>query len=126
MELAGAILADFALDRPLLRRTLRRLARWLKPNAAGGVKSVGGARGGTIEGSRLMSSMINVGQLLRTRIQHPPHTALTAADRRHLQDVERIAEALARQAGAPAEEWPFFVEPAESLIRLSQRWTNGC
>lgn len=50
---------------------------------------------------------------------------LSEADQRHLSDVERIAKTLAKQGGAPADEWPFFVEPAESLIRLSIRWTEG-
>jgi hypothetical protein len=59
--------------------------------------------------------------------RHPNiHQGLTDVDQHHLSDVERIAKTLAKQGGAPADEWPFFVEPAEALVRLSMRWTTGC
>lgn len=41
-------------------------------------------------------------------------------------DIERMAKTLAGQNGAPKQEWPRFVDTAQSLIRLSQRWTQGC
>jgi hypothetical protein len=67
----------------------------------------------------------NVRQFFGSHVPHLHHVGLSASDQRHLEDVERIAHSLAKQAGAPADEWPFFVEPAESLIRLSRRWTEG-
>jgi hypothetical protein len=69
---------------------------------------------------------LNIRQFFGDHVPHPQHAGLLASDRQHLSDVERIAAALAEQAGAPSDEWPFFVEPAESLIRLSRRWTEGC
>jgi hypothetical protein len=68
----------------------------------------------------------NVRQFFGSQLPHPQHVGLSASDQRHLEDVERIAHSLAKQAGAPPDEWPFFVEPAESLMRLSRRWTEAC
>lgn len=69
--------------------------------------------------------LLNFRQFFGPHVPHPHHAGLNSSDRHHLEDVERIAETLAKQAGAPADEWPFYVEPAESLIRLSQRWMDN-
>jgi hypothetical protein len=69
---------------------------------------------------------MNFREFFGGHVPHPRQCGLRDSDRRHLEDVEAIAKSLAKQGGAPPDEWPFFVEPAESLIRLSIRWTEGC
>ena len=70
--------------------------------------------------------LVNFRQFFGSQVRHPHHAVLLDRDREHLEDIERIAATLAIQGGAPASEWPFFVEAAESLVRLSRRWTAGC
>jgi hypothetical protein len=72
--------------------------------------------------------LMDIGQYFRKHTAHPfaahshHHDGLDPADDRHLDDVERIARALAHQGGAPADEWPFFTEAAESYMRLSAKY----
>jgi hypothetical protein len=57
---------------------------------------------------------------------HLPTQGLIGETQQHVADVERIARTLAHQSNAPDDAWPMFVEPAETMIRLSRRWAEVC
>jgi len=57
---------------------------------------------------------------------HAPIAPLSETEARRVSDVERIARTLASQLAAPAEKWPFFVEPAEELIRYNTLLIESC
>ena len=63
--------------------------------------------------------LMNFREFFGGHVPHPRQCGLRDSDRRHLEDVEAIAKSLAKQGGAPPDEWPFFVEPAEFLLQLT-------
>jgi len=69
--------------------------------------------------------LISINQFFAKHTSLAP-SPLTETDQRNIADIERIARSLAEQGGAPAQDWPLFVEPAESLVRLSKKWTEIC
>jgi len=69
--------------------------------------------------------VVNVSQFFGVQVSLAPASP-SETERQGLVDIERIAKTLARQAKAPLDQWPVFFEPAESLIRLSKKWTEGC
>jgi len=69
--------------------------------------------------------LMSLGQIFEKYVPHV-HSDVSRVERQHAADVERIARSLALQGGAPAEQWPLFVGPAETLIRFSRQWTNIC
>jgi hypothetical protein len=72
-------------------------------------------------------SLMTIGEFLHKVVPHHlPTQGLTGANQQHVADVERIARTLAHQNNAPDDAWPMFVEPAETMIRLSRRWAEVC
>lgn len=69
--------------------------------------------------------LIEIGQFFGKHISLAPTRAADNAQA-PLSDVERIAQAIAVQNGAPATSWPLFVHQAETLIGWSERWMERC
>ena len=67
--------------------------------------------------------LMNIGHFFSKQVLLAP-LHLFDTDDQHRDDIERIAKTLAVQGGAPGHEWPRFVEPAETLVRLSTCWTE--